>query len=72
MEGTYKSLLTKLSSVYYIMRRLVHVLNSETLTVVYFAHFHSLVSYGIIFWGNSSTMHKVFLIQKEYEGLCWN
>jgi hypothetical protein len=64
MEGTHKFLLNKLSSVGYIMRRLVHILNLETLKVVYFAHFHSLISYGITFWGNSPTMHKVFLVQK--------
>jgi len=46
------------------MRRLSHVLNIQTLRTVYFAHFHSLVNYGIIFWGNTSSMHKVFLIQK--------
>jgi hypothetical protein len=58
-------LLNKLSSVCYIMRRMVHILNLETLNVVYFAHFHSLISYGIIFWGNSLTVHNVFLIQKR-------
>jgi hypothetical protein len=58
-------LLNKLSSVCYIMRRLVHILNLETLKVVYFAHFHSLISYCIILWGNSPTMHKVFLVQKR-------
>jgi hypothetical protein len=30
------------------MRQLVHILNLETLKVVYFAHFNSLISYGII------------------------
>jgi hypothetical protein len=47
------------------MKRLVHILNLGTLKVIYFVHFHSLISYGIIFWGNSPTMHKVFLIQKR-------
>jgi hypothetical protein len=58
-------LLNKLSSVCYIMERLVHILNLETLKVVYFAHFHSLISNGIIFRGNSPTMQKVFLVQKR-------
>jgi hypothetical protein len=47
------------------MRRMVHILNLETLNVVHFAHFHSLISYGIIFWGNSLTVHNIFLIQKR-------
>ena len=41
--------------------RLSHVLNLQTLRNVYFVHFHSLVNYGIIFWGNTSSMHKAFL-----------
>jgi len=33
--------------------------------VVHFAHFHSLIKYGIIFWGNSTTTHKEFIVKKE-------
>ena len=32
---------------------------------VYFGNFHSLVNHGIIFWVNTSSMHKVFLTQKQ-------
>jgi len=32
--------------------------------MVYFAHFHSHISYGIIFWGSSSSMRNVSIIQK--------
>jgi hypothetical protein len=63
MESIYKFLLNKLSSVCYIMRRLVHILNLETLKVISFAYFHSLISYGIIFWGSSSSVHKIFVTQ---------
>jgi hypothetical protein len=58
-------LLNKLSTVCCVMRRLSQILNIKTLRIVYFAHFHSLIKYGIIFWGNSTTMHKVFLIQEN-------
>jgi hypothetical protein len=58
-------LLHKLSSVYFIMRRLSPILNIQTLRTVYFAHFHSLVNYGIIFGSNTSSMCKVFLTQKK-------
>jgi hypothetical protein len=30
-----------------------------------FAHFHSHISYGIIFWGSSSSMKNVFAVQKR-------
>jgi hypothetical protein len=33
--------------------------------MVYFAYFHSIVSYGINFWGSSASMGNVFLIQKR-------
>ena len=59
------SLLHKLSTVCFIMRRLSHMLNVDTLRVVYFFRFHILIKYSIIFWGTSTTMHKVFLIKKR-------
>jgi hypothetical protein len=37
----------------------------ETLRLFYFAHVHSIISYGIIFWGRSSHIHKVFILQKK-------
>ena len=30
----------------------------------YFAYFHSIMSYGIIFWGNSCYANKIFKLQK--------
>jgi len=33
--------------------------------MVYFSHFHSIMSYGIIFWGNSHSNVEVFKIQKR-------
>jgi hypothetical protein len=58
-------LLHKLSSVCYIMRRLFHVLNIQTLRTIYSVHFHSLVYYGVIFWGNTSSIYKVILTKKK-------
>jgi len=58
-------LLSKMSVICFIMRRLVHILNIETLKVVYFAHFHALIKFGIIICGNSTTIHKVFVVQKH-------
>jgi hypothetical protein len=37
----------------------------NTLKIIYFAHFHSIMSYGIIFGGNSTESKKVFLAQKK-------
>lgn len=32
---------------------------------MYFSNFHSVMSYGITIWGNSSDIHKIFIIQKR-------
>jgi hypothetical protein len=58
-------LCNELSVCCFIMRRLVHTLDMETLKFVYVAHFHSLIRYGIIFWENSTTVHKVFYSSKK-------
>jgi len=46
------------------MRRLSYMLNSDTMTIIYYAHFHTLIKYGIIFWGTSTTMHKFSWFKK--------
>jgi hypothetical protein len=33
--------------------------------MVYFAYFHSVIIYGIIFWGNSTDADRVFMLQKR-------
>jgi hypothetical protein len=57
-------LLHMLSSVCFLMK-LSHVLNIQTLRTVYFAYFHRLVNYGLIFWGYTSSVHKLFPTQKK-------
>jgi hypothetical protein len=37
----------------------------NTLRIIYFTHIHSIISYGIIFWGSSSYTNKVFILQKK-------
>jgi small-conductance mechanosensitive channel len=59
------TLLKKLSSYTYMMRRLSKITSSVTLKVMYHAHINSLIKYGLIFWGKSSFARKVFLVQKK-------
>ena len=40
-------------------------MSQDTLKSVYYSHLHSLISYGIIFWGNSSNSVHVFQLQKR-------
>jgi len=58
-------LLPKLNTVCYTIRNLYSLLNTEVLRIVYFVNFQFLLEYGIIFWGNSSQIGCIFLIQKR-------
>jgi hypothetical protein len=33
--------------------------------MVYFSYFHSVIKYGIIFWGNLANISRVFKLQKK-------
>jgi hypothetical protein len=58
-------IIPKLSSACFAMRTITSLMKTETLKLVYFAYFHSFMSYGILFWGNSTDSKKVFYIQKK-------
>jgi hypothetical protein len=40
-------------------------MSQETLKMVYHAYFHSIMNYGLIFWGISSHSVNIFKIQKN-------
>lgn len=58
-------LLPKLCKACYLMRVIKPIMPIETLKIVYYSYFHSLLTYGIIFWGNSSCSIQIFRIQKR-------
>lgn len=47
--------------------KIIKILSSKTLMMIYYAFFHSLVSYGIIAWGGaySNCLNQVQAIQKK-------
>jgi len=49
----------------YALRNTKHIAPIDMLRVIYFAHIHSIISYGIIFWGSSSYTNKLFILQKK-------
>ena len=49
----------------YVIRTLVFLRSPEILRMVYFSYFHSIMSYDIIFWGNSHSSINIFKIQKR-------
>jgi hypothetical protein len=58
-------LLPKPSSACYAIRAVKPYVNQETLLMVYYAYFHSIMNYGIIFWGNSSYNINIFISKKK-------
>jgi hypothetical protein len=44
---------------------LKQTLSQATLLMTYFPYFHSIMSYGIIYWGNSGYATKIFKLQKR-------
>jgi hypothetical protein len=57
--------LNKLSAAHYAMESVKPFMSQKTLKMVYYAYFHSVMNYGLIFWGNSSHSAQIFKIQKN-------
>ena len=55
----------KLSTDYFAVRAIKPYMSQESLRVIYFPYFHSILSYDIIFWGNSSISNNIFRLQKR-------
>lgn len=55
----------KLGKFKYAIQIIKHKTNLVTTRTLYFAYVHSLLRYGIIFWGNSSKCQTIFKIQKR-------
>jgi exonuclease III len=56
---------TKIKTGCYVLRSLKSCLLLDNLKLIYFSYIHSIITYGIIFWGNSSKSHVVFKLQKR-------
>ena len=50
-------LLSKLCTAYYSVRTIKPFMCQENLKSIYYSCFHSLMTYGIIFWGQLCTLH---------------
>jgi hypothetical protein len=49
----------------YAIRNMKLYSRLTTLRMIYYAYLHSLMRYGIVFWGNSSEANKIFLLQNK-------
>ena len=58
-------LVKKLSKACYIIRNAKTCMSAPSLEMIYYAFFHSIMSYGIIFWGNSLHSNIIFRLQRK-------
>ena len=59
------SLASKLNKACYAIRMVKSCMSHEVLRMMYFSYVHSIMAYGIIFWGNSHSSGTIFKIQKR-------
>jgi hypothetical protein len=64
-KGHIDQMMFKLGKACYPIRYVKYCLSKETLRTIYFSYFHSILSYGIIFWGNSAYSSTIFKIKKS-------
>ena len=58
-------LIPKLSKACYVLRCIRPFMSQNALKSIYYYCFHSLITYRIIFWGNSSYSSHIFRLQKK-------
>jgi hypothetical protein len=49
----------------YMLRNIKPVVSTNTLQSIYHSYFHSVMTYRLMFWGNSSHAERVFKLQKR-------
>ena len=59
------AILPKLSSACFAIRLVKPYVSHQNLKSIYYAYFHAIMSYGVIFWGLSPGSVKVLLLQKR-------
>ena len=58
-------IIPKLNSACYCMRAVKPFVLHNTLKIIYYSYFHSIMTYGLIFWGSSTESNKIFRLQKK-------
>jgi len=58
-------ILLGLSLACYVLKVITPLMSEGTLKIIYHSYVHSIITYGIIFWGNSPLNTVIFKIQKR-------
>ena len=59
------TIIPKLSSAGFALRVIKPFLSLDSLKMVYYSYFHFIMTYGLIFWGNSHHGNTIFRLQKR-------
>jgi hypothetical protein len=59
------NIINKLTRVCYMIRAVKPYMSSSSLVMVWYSLFHTTLSYGIIFWRQSTNSNKLFMLQKK-------
>lgn len=59
------TLANKLNSCIFLLRNLSHSVSQSVLRSAYLSLFHSVMSYGILFWGHAACRHRLFGLQRK-------
>jgi hypothetical protein len=54
-----------ISQACFVARVIKQILSRDTLKMIYYAYLHSIMTYGLIFWENSSHSGNIFKLQKR-------
>ena len=65
MEEHIFQLTHKLRKAYYIRRVFELIMSIDSLKSVYYTYFQYFITYGIIFWSNSSYSFQIFRLHKR-------
>ena len=60
-----EGIVPKLSAATFAMRVVQPFLSLDSLKLIYHSYFHSILTYGIIFWGNTPHSNVIFRMQKK-------
>jgi len=64
-KGHIDYITLKLNSACYSMGAVKPFVSQDTLKIIYYSYFHSIMAYGLPFWGSSTESIKVFKLQKR-------
>jgi hypothetical protein len=58
-------LTSKLNKACYAIRPIKPFMSLDVMKMIYYSYVHSVISYGVIFWGNSHLSDSIFKLQKR-------